>query len=84
MNMDEQKYPTERKLCGIYTRVIRDGKSASLCFTDLTKEEQEAYLQTLSENEAKQMCLVLAKMLRDIGDLFNLIYVEPEMEVMTE
>lgn len=79
--MDEEKYPTERKLCGIYTRVIRDGEPRSLCFTDLTEKEREAYLKTLTEDELKQMCLVLAKMLRDIGDLFNLIYVEPETEV---
>lgn len=82
--MDEEKYPTERKLCEIYTWVIRDGVPRSLCFTDLTEKEREAYLRPQTDAEARQMCLVLAKRLRDIGDLFNLIYVEPETEVMTK
>lgn len=45
MNYDEMdtkiKYPVPRKLDGVYTRIIRDGKPVNRCFSDLTSEEQE-------------------------------------------
>lgn len=54
MNYDEMdtkiKYPVPRELDGVYSRVIRDGKPVNRCFSDLTSEEQERFMQNLDKN----------------------------------
>ena len=44
------KCPIPRELDGVYCRVIRDGKSVNRCFTDLTAEEQERFLESLDKD----------------------------------
>ena len=43
--MDDRKivYPKQRELDGVYTRVERNGHWYSVCFSDLTDEEQDVY-----------------------------------------
>lgn len=66
-------YPKERALDGIYYRVERDGKWHNLCFTDLTTEEQEEMIKKYDAEGLKRMVMLLAKILRDIGDTFDII-----------
>lgn len=66
-------YPTERELDGIYYRVERNGKWHNLCFTDLTTDEQEEMIKKYDAEGLKRMVMLLAKILRDIGDTFNII-----------
>lgn len=62
------EYPKEFELDGIYIRVNRDGKYCNRCFTDLTKDEQKAYLGDLNERALERMCLTLADELRGFGE----------------
>ena len=66
-------YPIERELDGIYYRVERDGKWCNLCFTDLTTSEQEKMIKKYDAEGLKRMVMLLAKILRDIGDTFNIV-----------
>ena len=66
-------YPIERELDGIYYRVERDGKWYNLCFTDLTTTEQEEMIKKYDAEGLKRMVMLLAKILRDIGDTFNIV-----------
>lgn len=64
--------PTERNLDSIYFRVERDGKYKSLCFTDLTSEEQVACLARFDKDTLIRMCCLLSEVIRGIGDQFNI------------
>lgn len=41
------KYPEQRKLCGVYYRVERDGKWQNICFSDLTRGEKYIILSRM-------------------------------------
>ena len=71
--MNNVQYPTERNLDGVYFRVPRDGKSVSLCFTDLTDEEQNNILEKYEKDSLLRMCKILAETLRGIGDQLDII-----------
>lgn len=73
--MDENKnvIPIPRELDGIYYRVERDGKWCNRCFTDLTTEEQEEMIKKYDVEGLKRMVMLLAKILRDIGDTFDIV-----------
>lgn len=73
--MEENKniIPIPRELDGIYYRVERDGKWCNRCFTDLTTDEQEEMIKKYDAEGLKRMVMLLAKILRDIGDTFNII-----------
>lgn len=65
----------KRKLCGIYFRVKRDGKYENICFTDMTEEEQRKILDDdllLSEEDLCNLCLRLAQVVRNLGDMFDI------------
>lgn len=66
-------YPKQRDLDGVYFRVCRDGMWLSLCFTDLTVPEREKILTGRSEEWLRNMCLILAATLRDVGDQLDII-----------
>jgi len=66
------EYPVKRNLDGVYYRAERNGRWTSLCFTDLTQEEQEKFIDSLDESGKKRMCFILANALRSIGDGLNL------------
>lgn len=61
----------KRELCGIYFRVKRDGKYENICFTDMTEEEQLVTLNGLSFEASKKMCMWLARVVRNLGDMFD-------------
>jgi len=71
--MNNEIYPKERELDGIFYRVMRDGKSCSLCFTDLTEQEQTEVLDDYEKDSLLRMCMILAGRLRTVGDQFGII-----------
>ena len=73
--MEENKniIPIPRELDGIYYRVERDGKWCNRCFTDLTTDEQEEMIKKYDAEGLKRMVMLLAKILRDIGDTINIV-----------
>ena len=68
--MDEKK---PRGLDGFYLRVKRGDRYVSRCFSDLTEEEQKNWLSRLSPEGLQSMCLELAKIIRAIGDQFDIV-----------
>ena len=82
MNYDEMetkiKYPVPRELDGVYTRIIRDGKPVNRCFSDLTLEEQERFLQNLDKNGLITLCKHITEVMRSIADEFDIICKETE------
>lgn len=52
-------YPKQRELDGIYIRVEHNGHWCSVCFSDLTDEEQDKYMETLDEASLKLLCKVI-------------------------
>lgn len=61
-----------RNLDGCYFRVRRGDKYEDLCFTDLTRDEQEEALKDKSPEFIVGLALHLAATLRQIGDKFDL------------
>ena len=74
------EYPKVRNLDGCYIRVDRDGELESLSFTDLTKEEQNSFLDKLDVIGLKRMTLMFAEIVRAIGDTFDILGEEKEEE----
>lgn len=62
----------KRELCGIYFRVKRDGKYENICFTDMTEEEQKRAIYDFSPESLRNMCIVLAGVVRNLGDMFDI------------
>lgn len=62
----------ERNLDGFYVRVRRGEKYEDLCFTDLTRDEQEELLKDKSPEFIVGLACHLAEVLRKIGEEFNL------------
>lgn len=61
-----------RNLDGCYFRIRRGEKYENLCFSDLTSDEQEAVLKDKSSEFIVGLALHLAKIIRQIGDEFDL------------
>lgn len=68
----------KRELCGIYFRVKRDGKYENICFTDMTEEEQKRAIYDFSPESLRHMCIVLAGVVRNLGEMFDLSAVDGE------
>lgn len=64
---------TNRNLDGCYFRIRRGEKYENLCFSDLTRNEQEELLKDKSPEYIQELAIHLAETLRQIGDQFNLI-----------
>ena len=62
-----------RNLSGIYIRHEIDGKFENVCFEDLPKKDQEAFLNGKSKEWVDGMALALAEKLKDIGDALDLV-----------
>lgn len=62
-----------RNLDGVYFRVYRDGKRQSICFSDLTRDEQEYQMRNRSVEWLQFMCCYLAERLKYIGDTFDIV-----------
>ena len=61
-----------RNLDGCYFRIRRGEKYENLCFSDLTRDEQEELLKDKSPGFIVGLALHLAKIIRQIGDEFDL------------
>lgn len=61
-----------RNLDGCYFRVRRGEKYEDLCFTDLTRDEQETVLKDRSPEFIVGLACHLAEVLRKIGEELNL------------
>lgn len=65
---------TKRNLDGIYFRVERDGKWDNVCFSDMTQEEMESVMSNKDVYWLKSMCIQLGKKIRNIGNLFDIVF----------
>ena len=63
----------KRNLDGCYFRIRRGEKYENLCFSDLTRNEQEELLKDKSPEYIQELAIRLAETLRQIGDQFDLI-----------
>ena len=62
-----------RDLDGFYYRVKRGEKIVNRCFSDLTEEEQDEFLKGCSEEGLRRMAKELARILRTLGDQFDIL-----------
>lgn len=76
--MSDKVYPVVRDLDGYYFRVQRDGKWVSLCFTDLTYEEQVTLTQERSAEWLQSFAIGMAGTVRYMGDTFDIISEDAE------
>lgn len=63
---------TNRNLDGFYFRIRRGEKYEDLCFSDLTRDEQEEALKDKSPEFIVGLTCHLAEVLRKIGEELNL------------
>jgi hypothetical protein len=71
--IDEWEKDVEfRELDGAYFRVERNNKWQNICFSDLTEEEMRKIIDGKDEKWLKELCVILGKTLRRIGDMFNI------------
>lgn len=63
-----------RNLDGIYFRVERDGKFENICFSDMTEEEAENVLKNADLLFLKNMCKLLGKTIKRIGDELDIVF----------
>lgn len=63
---------TQRNLDGIYFRIQRDGKWTNVCFSDMIEVEMLEVLEGRNEACLKNMCIILARTIRQIGDELDL------------
>jgi len=61
-----------RNLSGIYFRAKREGKWTSVCFEELTPEEQTKYLENKEKEWLKSMIIQLSQVLNELGEKFNI------------
>lgn len=69
-----QPHPVQRGLDPVFLRVKRDGEYTDRCFTDLTREEQQKFMDTLEKEGLKRLALALANALRELGDQLNVAW----------
>jgi len=77
-NEEFNNYPTQRDLDGVFVRAERHGKWRNRCFTDLTTDEQQDFLESLDLKGLQRMCMIMAETLRKVGDQFDIISRDPE------
>lgn len=65
-------YPYARHLDGTYVEVPRNGRTESVCLTDLTRGELGRFLSSCGPDRLRGVCLQLAKDLRRAGDCYSL------------
>lgn len=68
---DETQIPTPRGLDRLYCTVIRNNNEVERSFSDLSREEQKNYLETLDNSELKKICFELSDTVRIIAEFFN-------------
>lgn len=63
----------DRDLDGVYFRVERDGKFDNVCFSDLTEGQMREVLDGRDEGWLREMCVILGKRIREIGDQLGIV-----------
>lgn len=63
----------DRNLDGLYYRVERDGRFESVSFSDLTEEQMRDVLEGRSKKWLLEMCVILGKRIREIGDQLDIV-----------
>ena len=72
--IQERIKPVEfRNLDGIFYRAQRNGKWKNVCFSDLTESEMREKLANQSSEYLINMCVILGKTIREIGDIFDIV-----------
>lgn len=77
--MSKETYPMKRDLDGVYLRVERDGRWLSLCLTDLTEAERERVTEGRSPEWLRDLALIMARTLREMGDQLDVVGVAGEV-----
>ena len=62
-----------RNLDTVYSRVKRGEKYKSICFSDLTEEEQEKFMDRLDYEGLRALCGILAQDLKKLGDSLDIV-----------
>lgn len=81
---EEKKYPVCRDLDGVYFRVERNGEWLNLCFSDLTKRERDIVTNGRSAEWLRELAFIMADVIRDIGDFFDIVNERKEDVVVTD
>lgn len=63
----------DRDLDGVYFRVERDGECESVCFSDLTEEQMRDVTGGRTNEWLRELCVILGKTIREIGDEFGIV-----------
>lgn len=72
METTDKEYPQVKNLDGSYFRVLRNGKFVERCFTDMTTEEQDDFLETLDKDCLKAMVKTFGNALRGLCDMCHI------------
>lgn len=64
---------TDRNLDGVYFRVERAGKFESVYFSDLTERQMRQVLEGNSKEFLREMCVILGRRIRRIGDELDIV-----------
>lgn len=75
---DEEQYPRERDLDGVYFRVKRDGEWKNLCFSDLNKKERDTVTNGRPAEWIKELAYIMADVIRELGDYFDITNCTPD------
>ena len=71
---DKSKQEVEfRELDGVYFRIQRNDKWLNICFSDLTEEEMKKVLSGRKQQCLEELCVILGKTIRKIGDDFDIL-----------
>lgn len=63
----------DRNLDGVYYRVERDFGYENVSFSDLTEERMRDVLKGHSKEYLLEMCVILGKRIREIGDQLDIV-----------
>ena len=64
----------QRHLDGVYFRIEQEtGKFANVCFSDLTEEQMNEVMQGKDEKWLKNLCVILGKALKQVGDDLDIV-----------
>ena len=62
----------DRKLDGMFFRIMRDGKACNVCVSDMTAEEQDSLFTGQSPEYLRKVIWHLSDALHGLGDQFDL------------
>ena len=73
-------YPMKRNLDTVYFRVKRENRWDNVCFSDMTEAERDSVMLGQSEAWLREMCNIMARTLREVGDKLNIVRQDEEDE----